>query len=103
MSLLLVMMEGIHPARPNGRYSEMGYTLHVQTAGIVKLDTPYTFLHRNLDDGSYCSTEMLETPGGLKIGGLATLAIYEIPVCQGQGPRRDNHHDVGGSPPRPPT
>jgi hypothetical protein len=41
-----------------------------------------TFLHGDLTDGSYCETGVLELPGGRKIGGQATQAIYEIMVLE---------------------
>jgi hypothetical protein len=41
-----------------------------------------TFLHRDLTDGSYCATEVLELPGGQTIGGQAKQTIYEITVLE---------------------
>jgi hypothetical protein len=41
-----------------------------------------TFLHSYLTDGSYCETGVLELPGGRKIGGQATQAVYEISVLE---------------------
>jgi hypothetical protein len=41
-----------------------------------------TFLHGDLTDGSCWETGVLELPGGRKIGGQATLAIYEIMVLE---------------------
>ncbi len=41
-----------------------------------------TFLHGDLTDGSYYETGVLELPGGRKIGGQATQAIYEIMVLE---------------------
>ncbi len=42
----------------------------------------FTFLHGDITDGSYCETGVLEQPGGRKIGGQATQAIYEITVLE---------------------
>jgi hypothetical protein len=33
-------------------------------------------------DNEYCSTDTLELPGGRKIGGPATQAMYEITVLK---------------------
>jgi hypothetical protein len=41
-----------------------------------------TFLHGDLTDRNYCETGVLELPGGRKIGGQATQAIYEITVLE---------------------
>jgi hypothetical protein len=41
-----------------------------------------TFPHGDITDGSYCETGVLELPGGRKIGGQATQAIYEITVLE---------------------
>jgi hypothetical protein len=39
-------------------------------------------LQLNLTNGSYCETGVLELPGGRKIGGQATQAVYEITVLE---------------------
>ncbi len=41
-----------------------------------------TFLHGDLTDRSNCETGVLELPGGRKIGGQATQAIYKITVLE---------------------
>ncbi len=56
-----------------------------------------TFLHRDLNDGSYFETGVLELPGGRKIGGQATQAIYEITVLEEYAKLNDLTGTIAGA------
>jgi hypothetical protein len=66
-------------AKEKGKIAVGGQEFQV-TAGTTIFHS--TFLHRDLTDGSYCKSGVLELPGGRKIGGQAKQAINEITVLE---------------------